>query len=70
MRFHIHIYQVEKKAEININADDSETALRAALKEKETLSYQKSDCHFIAMEFENGNKMMDNLLIEKEKSHG
>jgi len=70
MRFHIHIYQVVKKAEININADDSEIALRTALKEKETLSYQESDCRFIAMEFENGDKMMDNLLIKKEKDNG
>lgn len=51
MKYHVHIYKVVEKAEINVEAKDEVEAQEKALAEKDKLKFSVSDCNYIAMEF-------------------
>jgi len=52
MRFHIHIYKVSGKAEINVDADNPAEAKSIALSQRDDLEYGQSECNYIALEFD------------------
>lgn len=51
-KYHVHIYEVNKKAEINIIAENATEAKEIALRFKDNLSYHGSDCKHIALDFQ------------------
>ena len=51
-KYHIHVYEVVKKADINIIAEDAIKAKEIALKFRNDLTYKDSDCEYIAIDFQ------------------
>ena len=51
MKYHVHIYSVISKAEINIKAKNHKDAKKKALLKVKDLRYKKPDCEFIALSF-------------------
>ena len=49
--YHIHIYKVLSKAEINIKAISPLVARRKALEKRGKLKFGKSDCGYLALDF-------------------
>lgn len=49
-KYHIHIYRIVAKAEINIIAEDVIMAKEIALKFKDRLDYGHSDCNYISID--------------------
>lgn len=49
--YHIHIYKILSKAELNIRADSPQDARRRALEKRDKLKFGKSDCRYLALDF-------------------
>jgi len=49
--YHVHIYKVLSKAELDVEADSSQDARGRALKKKDRLEFGKSDCKYLALDF-------------------
>ena len=47
-KYHIHLYQVKKMAEINVEAKDPTDAEDRALEKIKELKFKRSDCKTIA----------------------
>lgn len=52
--FHVHVYKVESKAEVELDSANAEEAKSTALRltKNEILPFASSDCSYIAIAFE------------------
>lgn len=48
--YHIHVYKIVGKAEINVIAEDEYEAKDIALRFKNNVKYKKSDCNYMAID--------------------
>ncbi len=51
-KYHVHVYKIVEKAEMNVEAKNEIEAKEKALSEISKLKFSLSDCNYIAMEFE------------------
>lgn len=59
MNWHVHLYKVIGKAELNIEADTEKEALEKALKRKDEVKYGKADFSVLAQGFPINQKQGD-----------
>ncbi len=53
MKYHVHVYMIVKKAEIDLDSESEEAAMKEALTltKKGELEFGESDCKFLALPF-------------------
>lgn len=56
MKYHIHVYKVSGKAELDVEAVDAVEARRKALEVRDKLGYSESDCSYVAVDVEGWTK--------------
>jgi len=58
MKFHVHVYEVIRKAEVNLDAYSEEEARADALKIATSgrVPFMESDCRFVALSFPVGDE--------------